>query len=511
MIARETQLQRKARGAFYTPPELASYVVQWAITSDTTRVLEPSAGDGVFLEASAKRIKNLGANTELVGVELIEEEARVALARAIDAGLTPRMEFGDFFGFDRQTLGTFGAVVGNPPWIRFHGFTGDQRSRARLRAAEAGVEISGLASSWAPYVVHAAALLDQAGRLGMVLPAELLQVDYADPIRRFLSRRFRSVRIVAFDGPQFRDAQVDAILLLASDDGPPGVSFSRVSSIGDIADSQLWPMPSDGRWASSIGSTVALDLLDDLEASGRMVRLGSLGEVDIGVVTGFNDYFVVSDPEVDVFDLPSDTLRPIVTRSDQLVDRVVDEAHFTEWRAQRRKVWLVALGHDAPPTATRYLDEGRRRGVPNRYKCRTRPRWFAVPQKAPPDLFLSYMAQHGPRVARNELGAMSTNLIHGVYLADPTQAAWIATTWDNPATSLSAELEGRSYGGGVLKLETKEAERVLVPTPAPEFALSNAERDVLNDALAERRRTRLGRTGRASGRDFRRVARSSAN
>src|SRR3989337_2364013 len=30
-------------------------------------------------------------------------------------------------------------------------------------------------------------------------------------------------------------------------------------------------------------------------------------------------------------------------------------------------------------------------------------------------------------------------------------------------TLLSAEIEGRAYGGGVLKLETKEAERVLVP------------------------------------------------
>ena len=30
-------------------------------------------------------------------------------------------------------------------------------------------------------------------------------------------------------------------------------------------------------------------------------------------------------------------------------------------------------------------------------------------------------------------------------------------------TLLSAEIEGRAYGGGVLKLETKEAERLLVP------------------------------------------------
>jgi hypothetical protein len=34
-------------------------------------------------------------------------------------------------------------------------------------------------------------------------------------------------------------------------------------------------------------------------------------------------------------------------------------------------------------------------------------------------------------------------------------------------TLLSAEIEGRAYGGGVLKLETKEAERLLVPVGSP--------------------------------------------
>jgi len=82
-----------------------------------------------------------------------------------------------------------------------------------------------------------------------------------------------------------------------------------------------------------------------------------------------------------------------------------------------------------------------------------------------PDLFLSYMAHETPRLAWNRAGAASTNLIHGVYLKNPTWAEDLAANWQNPATALSAELEGRTYGGGVLKMETKEAERTLVPAP----------------------------------------------
>lgn len=39
----------------------------------------------------------------------------------------------------------------------------------------------------------------------------------------------------------------------------------------------------------------------------------------------------------------------------------------------------------------------------------------------------------------------------------------------NSLTLLSAELEGRSYGGGVLKLEPTEAEKLLLPPLSPEL------------------------------------------
>jgi hypothetical protein len=61
------------------------------------------------------------------------------------------------------------------------------------------------------------------------------------------------------------------------------------------------------------------------------------------------------------------------------------------------------------------------------------------------------------------------------------------------STLLSAEVEGRPYGGGVLKLETKEAERLLVPRLAPDVAaqLTNLHQEL--SALI-----RQGRMDRAS-------------
>jgi adenine-specific DNA-methyltransferase len=494
MIETETPAGRKARGAFYTPELVARFLVDWAIRAETTRVLEPSAGDGVFLASAAARIRELSNSADLVGVELIEGEAAIARDRATAYGVEPAMIVSDFFSLSSDGLGQFDAIVGNPPWIRYHDFSGPQRLLAQMRSSEMGVEMSGLASSWAPYLIHATSFLTQPGRLAVVLPAELLQVDYAANVRRFLVDRFRSIRLIAFDTQLFGDVQVDAVLLLASQDDPPGITFERVASLAEIGQRAVARLDGVERWTSGVASGGVIDLLQDLEANDRMVRLGSLGSVDIGVVTGFNDYFIVSEPEADLYRLPAANLRPIVTRSDQLLDGVVTSEDFDGWRSIGRKVWLLSLSRGEPNGASDYLAEGDRIGVSSRYKCRMRNPWYAVPIKAPPDLFMSYMAHRMPRMAWNQAGALSTNLIHGIYLRNPLDAASIAESWDNPASALSAELEGRTYGGGVLKLETKEAERVLVPVPGTTFRLSDIERAILAEGVDIRRRDRLGRS-----------------
>jgi hypothetical protein len=74
------------------------------------------------------------------------------------------------------------------------------------------------------------------------------------------------------------------------------------------------------------------------------------------------------------------------------------------------------------------------------------------------------MSHHAPRLITNDLGAVSSNLIHGVtLLTNKLDSRALAALSLSSLWALSAEVEGRAYGGGVLKLETKEAERLLLP------------------------------------------------
>jgi adenine-specific DNA methylase len=459
----ESAPDRKARGAFYTPPEVAAFIANWAIRSPNDHVLEPSAGDGAFLAAAVARFAALGRKAlrdQLVGIELTPAE----VAKAMLAAPGARVRQGSFFDVGAEELPARSAVIGNPPYIRYHGFTGSARASGLARAREQGVDLSGLASSWAHFVVHAASFLpDHGGRLGLVLPAELLHTEYAAPVRAFLLRRFASVLILAFDQALFDTAQVDAVILLASDDGPAGLHLIRRQDISRIADDVGPDEPAvdraGDRWSGELDAEAAA-LHVALAASDRFMELGAVASVDIGVVTGANGFFIFDEARRAELGLPLEATTPIVDRPSALVGVEVRSA------ANKHLLRLPRVA-DAPlgPAIERYLEAGRLTGVAQGYKCRVRPVWYAVPTpKHVPELFLPYMSHLRPRLVVNSIGSLSTNLIHGVHLRPGSPDARIlAAAALSSATMLSAEIVGRSYGGGVLKLETREAERLLVP------------------------------------------------
>ncbi len=460
----------KARGGFYTPPELTEFLARWAIRTPTDTVLEPSAGDGAFLTALAARFEALGGSEmggRILAIERDEVEAEKA--RLLVPGADVRTL--DFFDLDPDSAPLFVAILGNPPYIRYHGFRGSDRARGLARAAAQGIDLSNLASSWAHFVVHATAFLEDDGRLGLVLPAELLHTDYAAPVRALLTRRFANVTVLAFDRAVFPTAQVDAVLLLASNDSPAGFRVVRVpderalASL-DMASMQVAAVPG-GRWSGSV-DVDANTIYEDAIRSGIGQRLGELAHVDIGFVSGANDFFVVTRERATELGLPDDVLTPAVRRPSDVRGLIV---HPGDTRL------LLDIPKDAAldEATLGYLQFGARQGIGQRFKCRKRSPWYSVPlPKRLPDAFLPYMHHHGPRLIVNCSGARNSNLLHGVALrAGAPLVEAIAVAMASSLTLLSAEIEGRAYGGGVLKLETKEAERLLVPSLRHSEALAS--------------------------------------
>ena len=138
---------------------------------------------------------------------------------------------------------------------------------------------------------------------------------------------------------------------------------------------------------------------------------------------------------------------------------------------------LLRIPKDAelPGSVSRYLNTDRGRHVRGGYKCRMRTPWYSVPDVQVPDFFLTYMSGRAPSLVRNSAEATCTNAVHSVRVRDRKAVRRIMEGWDTPFVRLSCELEGHPLGGGMLKLEPREATRIVFPAPAMAFELSAAE------------------------------------
>ncbi len=477
----DTAALRKARGAFFTPEAVARYITDWAVRSTSDRILEPSCGEASFLLAAVDRLAALRTHdgsaqfAALDGIELHDASARAARKLLRNATVNARIEVNDFFAVD--PTGSYDVVIGNPPYIRYQDFSGAARARSREAALRAGVGLTNLASSWAAFAVHSALFLRPGGRMGLVLPAELLSVNYAAEVRRFLMASFARVDLVLFTERVFPDAQEEVLLLLADGylDGPTDhASVHQVrnaAELASIAAGRTWtPTRPEEKWTASLLSADALNAYTGLLSSDRFTVLESWGDTTLGMVTGNNKYFALSPARVADLGLePTDVLRLSPPGSRHLRGLTFGSAALTELGRNGAATWLFRPSGDPSPAALAYIAAGEGAGVHTAYKCRVRKPWWRVPNLAPADLLLTYMNADTPRLSTNAAKAAHLNSVHGVYLAPKVRKlgkALLPLASLTSMTLVGAETVGRAYGGGMLKLEPREADRLPVPPTA---------------------------------------------
>jgi hypothetical protein len=487
----DTASARKLRGAFFTPPAVCDHVVRWAVRSAGDLVLEPACGEAAFLLAASERLHDLGNPKPAVeGIEVHGPSAAAADRLLRRAGAQPRIRPVDFFTQPAEPR--FDAVVGNPPYVRYQDFRGLSRESALAAAAGAGVRLTNLASSWAAFTVHAARFLRPDGRLGLVLPAELLTVNYAAEVRRYLLGRFRRVRLVMFTERIFPGVLEEVVLLLAEGEGgTDSCEVTQVSGAGWLDGARgvanRWTPPDRrAKWTPALLPATGLTSYQAASGHEKMSTLrAGWGETTLGMVTGNNSFFALTPAraaEVGLTD--EDMIRISPPGSRHLRSLALHEREWIELGARGSPTLMFRPRGTPSPAAQAYVRQGEQSGVHLAYKCRVRSPWWRVPLVEPADLLLTCMNAETPQFAANQAGMHHLNSVHGVYLAVPHKGIGqelLPAAALNSVTLLGAELVGRTYGGGILKVEPKEADRL----PIPSVALLRSLRDPLLAALPD--------------------------
>jgi adenine-specific DNA-methyltransferase len=379
---------RKRSGAYYTDETVADFLVRWAVRRREDLVADPSFGGGVFLEAAARRLQQLGGDSKtLYGVELDEgvyHQTRNLLSQRCGLG-GQQLLHEDFFAV-RHELPLLDAIVGNPPFVRFQTFKSEARRRAWQAAQEQGVQLSKLASSWAAFLVHAVSFLNRGGRMAMVVPAELAHATYAVPVLNFLLESFGSVSLLRFRQPLFPKLSQETFLLLADCKGHAATRF-LIDTLPNLhALKWYWPgskknmvqaktlhvapdrFLNDGRRLDYyFVDSRTRQLYETLCTQPNVQWLGAVAKISLGYVSGANSFFHLSEKAVAEWNLPRHALRPAVFRASAFKGLTFTSDDWMQAEPDAGYLFHPSGSEEVEA----YLEHGLALGVAQAYKCRS--------------------------------------------------------------------------------------------------------------------------------------------
>ena len=462
----------KLRGGFYTPEPIAEFILRWGINgSNNCDILEPSCGDGVFLEQL--KLHNFNYNS-VTAIEIDSEEYEKA--NKID--LENKFFINDdFHNYCNNTKQKFDLIVGNPPYIRYQFFDVKQQIAAEDLFIKAGLKYSRLTNAWVSFVVGSSLLLKESGgKIGFVLPAEVLQVSYAQQLRNFIGHFYNKINIISFEKLVFPNIQQEVVLLLCekNQSAEHKIEHLELRDASDLKKLDVAQLKSpkkkidfkSNKWTFYFLEQDEIDFLENIAEKRNIPRLGRFANVEVGITTGSNDFFTVPLTTVNEYDL-SDYAKPMVGRSVQVNSVIFNENDWLKNKNSKAKAHLLVFPEkkklNQKNGAVKYISYGESIGIDKGYKCGIRDDWFVVPSlKISEALFIRRNNLY-PKLIINDAKAYTTDTMHRVFVRPNTNLKAFTASYYNSLSLAFAEVCGRSHGGGVLELMPNEVEKILLP------------------------------------------------
>lgn len=467
----------KLRGGYYTPRSVVELCYQRVfpllsgVGKRRIRLLEPAAGDGAFVRwipgGVARRL-------DITAIE-IQPEAAEACAEACRLHLKARWTVRDVDFFE-WLLGnprdTFDVIVGNPPFVRYQFVLPESRATIEHALGTAAAELAGVSNLWIPFLTACLGRLLPGGVIAMVVPAEMFSTVSAANTRQLLLSLLEDLQVDIFRKSTFPDILQDIVVVSGRrrsgrvQDGTIGFVEHH---IGDKRTTWRHQVPVSGKaWMEYLLTDTERRALKDASAQRHVYEFSSLARMQVAIVTGANRFFTVRQSTVDEYEL-APWARPLLARTGDTCGIVVGKRDHAAAVEQDRRSWLLdfsggpELGTSAG--ALRYMRVGKRQKLHERYKCRIRSPWYCVPDIRAGRLMMTKRSHQHPRLLLNSSQLLTTDTIYRGNMLPEHQdhERDLVAGFHNSLTLLSAEIEGRTYGGGVLELVPSEIRRLRIP------------------------------------------------
>jgi len=452
------KLEDKLSGSYYTPFKTVQFMKKYLARENKTytKVLEPSVGDGRFVDAFEKE-ENIQS---FVAVELVEEKVRQLKNKRYLEQI--EIVADDFLNFSEKTNEKYQLIIGNPPYINIKNMENDSKEKAREICEKYQLPSSLMQNMWVAFVLAAISCLERDGTIFFVLPMEFLQVQYAEKIRLFLEEHFDTIHILSFKERMFPEIEQESCLVYLTNEfkNQPYINFKMYAKL----DSDI------PYYCSKIERNKPLKKWTN--AILKYKKIYEVCNASPGIVTGANNEFILTKEQVKRLEC-QEFILPTIPKSNILNGQFILTRDVVEKIGERgNRVYLLNLSHIDeklfPQPLKEYLtvigekENASNIKLKNRYKCRNRKPWYGVPIVRNGDLFFFKRYDRIPRICVNEADIYTTDIAYNMRLNSAYDKGSMAFCFYNSLTLTQCEFYGRYYAGGVSELTPSEFKRLAI-------------------------------------------------
>ena len=473
MKLKENSSAKKLRGAYYTPLPLAEMMVKLFLGDKSIKaVLEPSCGDGVFIDA-LDDLEMINQLDNVTAIEIEQEESE-KVENNYKKSEKVRILNQDFFDyFEKENENKFDLILGNPPYIRYQYLDESQRKLMSDLLVSQGMKANRLVNTWVGFMVACVNLLSNKGKIAFVIPAEILQVAYAEDLRLFLADHLSKITLITFEELVFPDIEQE-IVVFVGEKGNEEKGI-RIIELNNLDDLENFDIDTNGfqklqhiheKWTKYFTNNAENELISRFRNDNRFQKLSDCALINVGITTGNNKYFSINDNTVRQYALEN-VVRPLIGRSAHAHSVYFEYADWRENVDAGKSAYLIDFPEieyeKYPEKYKEYIRMGEKNEENKGYKCSIRDRWYRIPSVWVPDAFFLRRNNLYPKFVLNCCDAVSTDTMHRVKFNDGVEPERILLSYYNSISFAFTELCGRSYGGGVLEILPGEVGNILVP------------------------------------------------
>ena len=442
MILKENSSERKLRGAYYTPLKLAEKMVEIFNTDlSIATILEPSCGDGVFIDALIET-NFMKRQNKVTAIEIEKNEAE-KLSKKLSSMANIRVVNGDFFEFyqEYKEVKKYDLILGNPPYIRYQYLESKQRAEMADILIQHGMRANKLINTWVGFMVACVHMLSPNGKIAFVVPAEILQVAYAEELRLFLANELSKITLLTFEELVFPDIEQEVVVFI----GERGATEKgiKIVELNNLDDLESLDINANGfqklshvheKWTKYFTTVQENQLISRIREDARFQKLSNTGIINVGITTGNNKYFSVDKETVENYDL-TNVVRPLIGRSSHAHSIYFQQEDWKENAEQGKAAYLIDFP-DVPiekysQGQKAYIEFGEKNEENIGYKCRIRERWYQIPSIWVPDAFFLRRNNLYPKFVLNCCDAVSTDTMHRVKFNEGIEPERIVLSYYN--------------------------------------------------------------------------------